>query len=350
MTMLREAGLEAALAKAGGMPPPVTWIASDEPLLLLEAADRVRAAARAAGFDERVVFHVDRGFRVDALLAEADAMSLFASRRLMEVRFTGKTGKEIGEALAGAVERLPDDTRLLVTGPRLDKASTDGAWFGRIAKVGWVVSIPVVERDRLPAWIAERLGRGGRRADTDTLQLIAERVEGNLLAARQEVDKLSLLFPEGTLEAGAVRAAVLDVARWDAFDLVDAALLGDTARALRCLTGLRAEGTAVPVVLWAIAEAVRTLLRASAARDTGRPVSQALREARVWGDRERAYTVALRRLAPRTIRTLLRACARADRIAKGVLDGDEWQALEAVVLGLTGAAPFALALDDVQPA
>ena len=343
MSVLREPQLEGALARAGGVPPPVVWIASDEPLLLLEAADRVRASARGAGFDERRVFHVDRTFRVDALAAEAGALSLFSSRRLLELRFAGKPGRELGEALAAAVGALSDDVRLLVTSPRLDKATAESAWFGGVVRDGWYLAIPVVERDRLPAWIGERLGRDGRRADRATLQLIAERVEGNLLAARQEVDKLGLLLPPGELDPEAVRAAVLDVARWDAFALVDAALAGDAPRALRCLAGLRAEGTAVPVVLWAIAEAVRTLLRAAGARDAGRPVGQALREARVWGERERAYASALRRLDVPLLRRLLRACARTDRIAKGVLDGDDWLSLEAVVLGLAGVAPLALA-------
>jgi DNA polymerase-3 subunit delta len=345
VSALREQALEAALAKAGGVPPPVVWIASDEALLRLEAVDRVRASARAAGFDERRVFDADRTFRVEALVAEAGALSLFASRRLLELRFTGKPARELGEALADAIEALPDDVRLLVESPRLDKASAESAWFSRIARAGWYVAIPVVERDRLAAWIGERLGRHGRRTDPATLQRIADRVEGNLLAARQEVDKLALLLPPGVLDAEAVLDAVLDVARWDAFDLVDAAVAGDAPRALRCLGGLRAEGTVVPAFLWTLAEAVRTLARASAARDAGRPAGQALREARIWGDRERTYAAALRRLDTPALRRLLQACARTDRIAKGVLDGDAWLSVEAIVLGLAGARSLALEAD-----
>jgi DNA polymerase III subunit delta len=347
VTVLRESTLAGALDAARGVPPPVVWIASDEPLLALEAADAVRAAARGAGFDERHVFHADRGFKVDALRQEAGALSLFASRRLLELRIAGKPGKELGEALADAVAGFADDVRLMVSSPRLDKASTETAWFGRLERAGWYLPIPVVDRDRLPAWIGERLGRGGQKADAATLQLIADRVEGNLLAARQEVAKLGLLCPPGRLDPDAVRAAVLDVARWDAFDLVGAASAGDIDRALRCLAGLRAEGTAVPVVLWALADTVRTLLRAASARDAGRPVAQALREARVWGDRERVYTAALRRLGTPTLRRLLRACTRTDRMTKGVLVGDDWQALEAIVLGLAGAPALAL---DADPA
>jgi DNA polymerase-3 subunit delta len=344
--VIRADALEATLARARGALPPLVWIASDEPLLLLEAADRVRAAARAAGFAERQVFHADRAFRIDALLHEAGAMSLFASRRLLELRLAGKPGKELGEALADAAPGLPDDTRLLVTGPRLDRTSTDAAWFGRVDRAGWVVPIPVVERDRLPRWIGERLARQRQGADAPTLQLIADRVEGNLLAAEQEVRKLALLFPEGALPADAVRAAVLDVARWDVFDLVAAALAGDAARALRCLAGLRAEGSAVPQVLWAVADAVRVLLRLAGARDAGRAPAQVLRELRVWGERERLYPLALQRLPVARLRRLLRACGQVDRMAKGVLGGDEWQALEAVVLGLAGARALALEVDD----
>ena len=350
MTVLRESALAGALDAARGVPPAVVWIASDEPLLALEAADAVRAAARGAGFDERHVFHADRGLKVDALRQEAGALSLFASRRLLELRIAGKPGKELGEALADAVvgaAGFADDVRLMVSSPRLDKASTEAAWFGRLERAGWYLPIPVVERNRLPAWIGERLGRGGQQADAATLQLIADRVEGNLLAARQEVAKLGLLCPPGRLDREAVRAAVLDVARWDAFDLVGAASAGDIDRAVRCLAGLRAEGTAVPVVLWALSDTVRTLLRAASARDAGRPVAQALREARVWGDRERTYTAALRRLGTPALRRLLRACTRTDRMTKGVLDGDAWQALEAIVLGLAGAPALAL---DADPA
>ena len=349
--MIRAEALPALLGKAtaGGL-PPIAWIASDEPLLQIEAADAFRAAARGIGFDERQVFHAERGFRLDALLHEAGALSLFSNRRLLELRIAGKPGKELGEALAEAAPRLADDTRLLVTSPRLERATTDAAWFARIDRAGWVVQIPVVERAQLPRWIGERLARSGQQADADTLRLIAERVEGNLLAAEQEVRKLALLFPAGRLPGDAVRAAVLDVARWDVFDLVAAALAGDAARAMRCLDGLRAEGTATPVVLWALADASRTLMRLALAREAGRPLAQAMREARIWGERERLYPAALARLPAPALRRLLRACGRADRMTKGLLAGDDWQALAAVALGLAGAPALLLDAEDALAA
>ena len=343
--MLRESALAPALARARGALPALIWIASDEPLLQIEAADAVRAAARAAGFAERQVFQIERGFRPESVQQEADALSLFSARKLIELRATGKLGKDVGEALATIAERLAEDTRLLLTTPRIDRATQRLAWFGRLAEQGWVVEIPVVERDRLPRWIGERLAARGRSADADTLQAIADRVEGNLLAAHQEVEKLSLLFPEGRLDPKAVRGAVLDVSRWDVFDLVDAGLTGDVPRTLRCLAGLRAEGAVVPALLWAPAEAIRVLDRLVSAREAGRPLAPVLAQARIWGDRERVYGQAARRFDRRRLAALLHACARVDRMSKGVLAGDAWQAFEAVLLGLAGQSPLALSFD-----
>jgi|688.fasta_scaffold03304_13 DNA polymerase-3 subunit delta len=352
--MMRADALTAALAKltvnaprasTSGSLPAITWIASDEPLLALEAADQVRAASRQLGFTDRRVFHVERGFKLDALRHEANSLSLFANQQLLELRLSGKPTKELGEGLAALAPMLSDDTRLLVSSPRLERATTESAWFGQLERTGWVVSIAQVDRTRLPAWIGERLSRAGQQADAQTLQLIAERVEGNLLAAEQEVRKLGLLFGPGPLPPAEVRAAVFDVARWDAFDLVDAALAGDATRALRCLQGLRAEGVAVPMVLWALADAVRNLVRLSIAVEADRPLAGAMRELRIWGDRERLYPQALRRLARPMLRRLMRGCASVDRITKGLASGDDWQALEAVAMGLAGAPALALQAD-----
>jgi DNA polymerase-3 subunit delta len=352
--MMRADALTAALAKltanasrgaASGGLPAITWIASDEPLLALEAADQLRAAARQLGFTDRRVFHVERGFKLDVLRHEANTLSLFANQQLLELRLAGKPTKELGEGLAALAPMLSDDTRLLVSSPRLERATTESAWFGQLERTGWMVAIAQVDRTRLPAWIGERLSRAGQQADAQTLQLIAERVEGNLLAAEQEVRKLGLLFGPGPLPPAEVRAAVFDVARWDAFDLVDAALAGDPARALRCLQGLRAEGVAVPMVLWALADAVRNLVRLSIAVEADRPLAGAMRELRIWGDRERLYPQALRRLARPMLRRLMRGCASVDRITKGLASGDDWQALEAVAMGLAGAPALALQAD-----
>lgn len=338
MTQIRAEGLAAALARGV---PPLVWIHGDEPLLVQEAAHSVRQALRSAGFDERQVLDAGRGFRPDALLAEASALSLFASRRLIELRLAGKPAKEIGQALAEAASQASEDTRLLVCGPRLDRAVTDSAWFAAVDRIGLIVPIWPIERARLPQWIATRLASQKQHADRTTLELIAERVEGNLLAAHQEIGKLGLLFPEGELPAEETRAAVLDVARYDAFDLVAAMLAGDAPRALRSLDGLRAEGVAEPLVLWALADALRTLLRLTEARSAGRPLAQAMRESRVFGPRERLFEQALRRLDEDAIRAALQRAARTDRMIKGLDATGGWQGLESLAMSVAGAPTLA---------
>jgi DNA polymerase-3 subunit delta len=338
MTQVRAESLAAALARGV---PPLVWIHGDEPLLVQEAAQAVRQALRADGFDEREVFDSGRGFHPEALLAEAGALSLFASRRLIELRLAGKPTKDTGQALAEAAAGASPDLRLLVSGARLDRTVTSSTWFAAIERVGMIVPVWPVERTQLPQWIAARLARQKQRADAATLALIAERVEGNLLAAHQEIGKLGLLFPEGDLPPEQTRAAVLDVARYDVFDLVGAALAGDAPRALRSLDGLRAEGVAEPLVLWALADALRTLLRLVEARRAGRPLAQAMREARVFGPRERLFEQALRRLHEVPIRDALQRAARADRMIKGLDGGDGWRGLEALAMSVAGAPTLA---------
>ena len=338
MTQIRAEGLAAALARGV---PPLVWVHGDEPLLVQEAAQAVRQALRAAGFAERQVFDGGRGFRPDAFVAEANALSLFANRRLIELRLAGKATREIGQMLADAASRASDDTRLLVCGPRLDRATTESAWFAAVDRLGLIVPIWPIERAQLPQWIGARLARQNQRADRATLELIAERVEGNLLAAHQEIGKLGLLFPEGELPPEETRAAVLDVARYDAFDLVAAALAGDVPRALRSLDGLRAEGVAEPLVLWALADAWRTLLKLTEARRAGRPLAQAMRDARVFGARERLFEQALQRLDEERIRDALQCASRTDRMIKGLDSADAWQGLQGLAMSLSGAPTLA---------
>ncbi|MFM7567211.1 MAG: DNA polymerase III subunit delta [Betaproteobacteria bacterium] len=333
MAQVRPEGLSAALSRAV---PAIGWIHGDEPLLVQEAAGLFRAAARRAGADERQVFEVDRSFKAERFAAEAGALSLFASGRLLELRFSGKPGKEYGELIAITAEQADASLRLLVLSGRLDRSTTETGWFGRIDRAGLVVPVFPVERRELPRWIAGRLARQKQRADAATLELIAERVEGNLLAAHQEVSKLGLLFPEGEIPAAEARAAVLSVARYDAFDLVEAMLAGDRERSLRSLEGLRAEGEAPPLLVWAIGDAIRTLMRLHAARDQGLALAQAMRSARIFGPRERLFEAAMRRVSAADCEQALRSTALADRIFKGVAAGDSWLTLERIVMRMAG--------------
>lgn len=336
MSQVRPEALAAALER--GL-PAIAWIHGDEPLLALEAADAVRAAARAAGATERIVFEGGRGFRPEALAAEAGALSLFGEGKLLELRLAAKPGKEIGQLLADLAARLPDEVRLLVQSPRLDRAVTDSAWFAAVDRHAIVVPVYPVARQQLPQWIGARLARQRQRADPDTLEFIAERVEGNLLAAHQEIRKLALLFPEGSLPAEETRAAVLNVARYGAFDLVEPMLGGDAARTLRTLEGLRAEGEAGPLILWSVADALRTLLRLHEALAAGRPIAGELRAARVFGPREQLFQGALRRLDADTVRDTLQQAALTDKMMKGLAAGDAWRALETLALAIAGTRP-----------
>lgn len=338
MTQVRPDALPSALARGV---PPIVWIHGDEPLIVQECAQTVREALRAQGFSERRVFDAGRGFRIDELLAQAGTMSLFAQSQLIELRFAGKATREIGQAVADVSSRLDATTRLLLSGPRVDRAHAESSWFQAIERCGIVVPVWPIERARLPQWIAARLARQHQSADRDTLEWIAERVEGNLLAAHQEIAKLGLLFPTGELPAEAARAAVLDVARYDAFDLVEAMLTADAPRTLRTLDGLRAEGVVEPLVLWAIADALRTLLRLSEMRAAGRPPAQAMREARVPRPRERIYERALQRVDGERLRGALQRAARTDRMIKGIDPGDAWLGIGVLAMSVADAPTLA---------
>jgi DNA polymerase-3 subunit delta len=335
---LRPEALSGALAR--GL-PAITWIHGDEALLVIEAADAVREAARRAGFTQRDVFQVDRAFSIDALAAETRSLSLFASQRLIELRLVAKPNRELGLGLADIAASLDDSTRLLVSSVRLDRAVTETAWFSALEPRITLVAIASVDHAQLPAWIGRRLAAQQQKADPDTLALLAERVEGNLLAAHQEVRKLGLLFPAGLLPADEVRSVVLDVARYDPFGMAQAMLAGDAPRALRALEGLRAEGEAAPLVLWALADATRSLLRLSQARDAGRQPASLTRELRLFPPRDGLYLAALRRLDTRVLRAALQEAARIDRIAKGLIAADPWQAMAALAARLAGVPTLA---------
>ena len=297
----------------------------DEPLQVQEACDAIRAAARAAGYAERQVFSVGGAhFDWSGLIGEAQSPSLFAERRLIDIRIpSGKPGKDGSDALQRYAAALPDDVLTLIQCPRLDGQQHKSAWFAALDAAGVVLRIDPVERAALPAWIAQRLARQGQRvADGEegqrTLAFFADRVEGNLLAAHQEVLKLGLLYPPGVLGYGQVEASVLNVARYDVFKLGEAVLGGRVARALRMLDGLRAEGESPVLVHWTLAEDIRALARVKAAQAQGQPLPLALRDARVWGARERLFARALPLLDEAALRGLLQAASQCDGLVKGL--------------------------------
>ncbi|MFL6632232.1 MAG: DNA polymerase III subunit delta [Massilia sp.] len=326
---LRPEALDGHLAKGLA---PLYVITSDEHLLALEAADKIRRTARAQGYSERDVLTVERNFKWGELLAANQAMSLFGDKKLIELRIPGgKPGKDGSTALQNYAKDLNPDNLTLVTLPKLDWQTAKASWVAALQQAAVYVEIPNVERAQLPGWIGTRLAAQNQSADRQGLDFIADRVEGNLLAAHQEIQKLALLYEPGKLTYDQVIDAVLNVARYDVFKLSEAMLAGDPARLVRMLEGLKGEGEALPLVLWAVSEEIRTLLKLKAGMAQGRPLGALLKEYRIWGPRERMMEPALRRISLPVLEAALQQAAQVDRMVKGLrakqFAGDAWDAM-----------------------
>jgi DNA polymerase-3 subunit delta len=326
---LRPEALDGHLAKGLA---PLYVITSDEHLLALEAADKIRRAARAQGYSERDVLSVERNFKWGELLAANQALSLFGDKKLIELRIPGgKPGKDGSAALQNYAKDLNPDNLTLITLPKLDWQTAKSAWVANLQQAAVYVEIPNVERAQLPGWIGMRLSSQNQSAERQSLDFIADRVEGNLLAAHQEIQKLALLHPPGKLTHEQVIDAVLNVARYDVFKLSEAMLAGDPARLVRMLEGLKGEGEALPLVLWAVSEEIRTLLKLKSGMAQGRPLGALLKEYRIWGPRERMMEPALRRIPLPTLEAALQQAAQVDKMVKGLrakqFAGDAWDAM-----------------------
>ena len=312
-------------------------IHGDEPLLALEAGDAIRAAARVAGATEREVLVVEPGFKWDTLIGANANASLFGDRKVIDLRIpTGKPGVEGGKALEAYVANPNPDNITLITLPRLDRATQASAWFSALAGAGVSIAVYPVERDALPAWIAQRLARQNQKVSRDTLALLAESCEGNLLAARQEIEKLALLLPTGMLDPLAVEQAVADVSRSDIFALSEAWLAGDAARALRILQALAGEGEPPTLAVWQLSEDVHALAAVHAQVRGGASIASAVKGARVWGKRQQAMERAAQRVPAALIAPLIQALARVDALAKGIGRGNAWDELATTALALAG--------------
>jgi len=326
---LRPEALDGHLAKGLA---PLYVITSDEHLLALEAADKIRSKARAQGYSERDVLTVERNFKWGELLAANQALSLFGDKKLIELRIPGgKPGKDGSAALQNYAKDLNPDNLTLVTLPKLDWQTAKAAWVAGLQQAAVYIEIPNVERPQLPGWIGMRLSSQGQSAERQSLDFIADRVEGNLLAAHQEIQKLGLLHPPGKLTHEQVIDAVLNVARYDVFKLSEAMLAGDPARLVRMLEGLKGEGEALPLVLWAVSEEIRTLLKLKAGMAQGRPLGALMKEYRIWGPRERMMEPALRRMSLPVLEAALQQAAQVDKMVKGLrakqFAGDAWDAM-----------------------
>lgn len=321
-------------------------VSGDEPLLVIEAMDGLRAAATRAGYAERVSLVLDARSDWSTVMAATQNISLFGDKRLVEMKIpTGKPGKTGGETLTklSAMVQAHElaDTLVLISLPRLDRATAASKWAGSLMQAGTSIELANVERTALPQWIAQRLARQNQRLDAATLEWMADKVEGNLLAAFQEVQKLALLYPEGKIDAGDVERAVLNVARYDVFGLRDAMLAGQPARALTILAGLRAEGEALPLVLWAIGEEIRVMARLAMAQAGGHDLGGEMRRQRIFGAREHLVRQTLARMPPKAWPAAVLHAHEVDRLIKGLkVPGrlnDPWEELARLTLRIAVA-------------
>lgn len=326
---------QATLARQLGR---IYLISGDEPLLVNEAADAVRAKARAEGFTERELHVTERGFDWQSLVANSRAMSLFAERKIIEIRMTNPTpGEQGATAIAElAADPSPDTLVLVITG-KLDGRTLNSRWVSAIDKHGVVVQIWPLDLARLPGWIRDRLAKHQLKADPQAAQLLAERVEGNLLAAHQEVEKLALLLPPGEVTAETIMDAVADSARFDVLQLGEAAMRGQTVRALRILECLKGEGVEPTLLLWALNKDLQWMARAQALMRAGQSADSAMNALYVWRPRQAAMKQALQRLSAPALRGLLLDAEKIDRTIKGVIRTNPWVEFEGLVARFAGA-------------
>ncbi|GGP25425.1 DNA polymerase III subunit delta [Silvimonas amylolytica] len=318
----------------GGL-APLYVLHGEEGFLTLESAQAIREAALRHGFGEREVLTVESGFSWSQLTASGNSFSLFAEKKLVELRVpTGKPGVEGAKVLEAYASRLPEDTVTVVQMPKLDRTTQNAKWFQALSQHGEVIEARPIERSALPNWIALRLTAQQQQLDADAMRFLVDRVEGNLFAAHQEVLKLGLLHAPGTLTLEQVREAVANVARYDVFQMGEALLAGDATRFVRMLDGLRAEGEAPHLVLWALSEEVRALWRLAQGRANGANMGQLYKENRVWGAKQGLVDKALDRVSGPQLRQALSMAARIDQINKGVGQGDAWDELLSMCLPL----------------
>ena len=310
-------------------------LVGDEPLAQRECLDCIRTASRLQGFDERASLIVERNFNWQQIDHYGQSISLFSNRRVLEINIpSGKPGIEGGKALQALASQAIPDTTVIVILPALEREAKNSAWFSALEKQAVTIALDEVDATNLPKWIAQRLAQQGQHTSAATLDFLAHQVEGNLLAANQEVQKLGLLYAQGELSDASVRKAVLSVSRYDAFQLGEAVLAGDTARTVRILQGLQDEGEQAVAVMNPLMWTLRPLVRIKQAEMRGENVANAMASARIYGDKQSLVKRALTRLSLRQLEAALQKLADIDKTAKGVLLGDAWLEISRLCFGL----------------
>ena len=317
---------------------PVYVVSGEEPLLAQESADAVRIAARAAGFAERELFHVEGNYDWNQLINESNSLSLFADKKILEIRIAnGKPGDKGSKALCEICANLNPDNLLLIVLPKLERAAQNSKWIKALESVGAHIQVWPVSATQLPRWIQQRLQQAGIQANQEAVQILADRVEGNLLAAVQEIEKLKLLALDGKVDASRMSAVVADSARYNLFEFIDRVLMGDAQSAARSLRGLQNEGIEIIPLLWSITRELRILVKASEQVNRGAHSDAALKSAGVWDKRIPLFRSALSRLSPAHLRMLLHQAGAIDRGIKGQRQADVWEEITTLVLSLAGS-------------
>ena len=314
---------------------PCYFVTGDEHLLVDEALDAIRATARERGFTSRDLHVATTGFDWAALHDAGANLSLFAEKRIVELRVpTGKPGRKGSQAIADFIGNCAEDLLFIVVAPRLERNNQSAKWVKALAAAGVMVTVWPIDRRELPRWIAGRMRAVGLQPDNDAVALIADRVEGNLLAANQEVEKLRLILGAGKVTADDVGEAVANSSRFDVFKLVDAALSGDAKRALRILSGLRAEGVEPVIVVWALARELRVLAALTETVAHGGNLATGMKQHRVWSNRQGLVRGCVGRHRHGDFHRMLKFASRADQAAKGQSSADPWQISTDIVMGL----------------
>ncbi|KUJ83323.1 DNA polymerase III subunit delta [Microbulbifer flavimaris] len=312
---------------------PIYIVSGDEPLLVQECCDSIRAAAKKQGFNERELLHAEHNFDWGQLLASAGSMSLFAEKKLIEVRLpNGKPGDKGSKALQEFAQIGGEDLVLLLVLPKVDRSQLNSKWMKTLEQRGALIQVWPVDANEMPRWIHQRLRAEGLDAEPEAIQILAERVEGNLLAASQEIEKLKLLSSDNLITAATMNDAVASSARYDVFGLIDRALAGDAEAAVKTLHGLRAEGVEAPVVLWALAREIRSLLEIGEKLDQGQPINRLVRIQK----RQPLVQTALSRLSRRQLEALLLRARAVDNAIKGGRELNPWTGLLELSLNLSG--------------
>ena len=318
---------------------PVYFISGDEPLQLGEIADAIRKAAKKAGFENREILSAETGFEWNQLAFTADSYSLFADKKIIDLRLpSGTPGIEGSKALIAYCERLPEDTILLVTAGKIAGSALKTKWLEALDKKGVVIQVWPLEGNDLIRWLQQRAEQRELRIETEGLRILASRIEGNLLAAAQEIEKLYVLYGTANLSSRQISEAVADSSRYDVFKLMDSVLAGSVGRILKVLSGLRSEGVATPIVLWALTREARLLIKMKLALSQGQNREVVFKNNQIWDKRKQLISNALSRLSDSDLNNILVLSAKADRQIKGQESGDAWETLLALCL-LFASAP-----------